>query len=108
MNDPVKGCDVYRNIGCSHVDGFLCDYPDCSILKEYKMKHEDRALPLHTVYDPNGNPYISIIEDGDVIKMRLHNYDDISDRGIYLTIDKRAVPSLINALGKVSIKGIKF
>jgi len=35
MNDPVRGCDVYKNIGCSHVDGFLCDYPDCSILKKY-------------------------------------------------------------------------
>jgi hypothetical protein len=41
MTDPVKGCDVYKNIGCSHVDGFLCDYPNCSILKNYKMT-EDR------------------------------------------------------------------
>ena len=38
MNDPVKGCDVYKNVGCTHVDGFLCDYPNCSILKEYRMK----------------------------------------------------------------------
>ena len=69
---------------------------------------EDKALPLHTVYDPNGDPYISIIEDGEIIRMQLHNYDDITSRPIFLTIDKRAVPPLINALGKVSIKGIKF
>ncbi|BDD79796.1 hypothetical protein [Burkholderia phage FLC9] len=38
-SDPVKSCDVYRDksIGsCVHVDGPLCDFPDCSILKNYK------------------------------------------------------------------------
>ena len=35
-NDPVKGCDVYKKEGCAHVDGFLCDYPGCSILKNYR------------------------------------------------------------------------
>lgn len=34
-NDPVKDCAVYREIGCSHVDGILCDYPNCSIMKQY-------------------------------------------------------------------------
>lgn len=38
--DPVKGCDLYKEKGCSHVDGYLCDYPDCSMLKEYKSKKE--------------------------------------------------------------------
>lgn len=38
--DPVKACDLYKNIGCTHVDGFLCDYPDCSMLKEYKMNEK--------------------------------------------------------------------
>lgn len=37
--DPVKHCPVYKNEGCSHVDGYLCDYPSCSIVKEY-MKEE--------------------------------------------------------------------
>ena len=44
MNDPVKGCDVYKNIGCAHVDGFLCDYPNCSILKDYKMNERIKEL----------------------------------------------------------------
>jgi hypothetical protein len=44
MNDPVKGCDVYKNIGCAHVDGFLCDYPNCSILKDYKMNERIQEL----------------------------------------------------------------
>jgi len=37
MNDPVKHCPVYKEIGCSHVDGYLCDFPDCSIMKDYQM-----------------------------------------------------------------------
>ena len=72
------------------------------------MKNEDKALPLHTVYDPNGNPYVSISEDENLVRIQFHKYDDEFSRGIYAIIDKRAVPSLINALGKVSIKGIKF
>lgn len=72
------------------------------------MKPEDRALPLHTITDPNGDPYISIIEEEETIRLQLHNYDDSFARPIFLVIDKRAVPTLINTLGKVSIKGIKF
>ena len=44
MNDPVKHCSVYKEIGCSHVDGYLCDYPDCSILKDYKMNERIKEL----------------------------------------------------------------
>ena len=44
MNDPVRGCDVYKNIGCTHVDGYLCDYPSCSILKDYRMNERIKSL----------------------------------------------------------------
>jgi hypothetical protein len=44
INDPVKGCDVYKDIGCTHVDGFLCDYPNCSILKDYRMNERIKEL----------------------------------------------------------------
>lgn len=37
-SDPVKGCDLYKEEGCSHVDGYLCDYPDCSMLKRLQIK----------------------------------------------------------------------
>ena len=30
-NDPVYNCEVYKNEGCSHVDGFLCDFEKCDI-----------------------------------------------------------------------------
>ena len=34
-NDPVKRCEFYNDDGCSHVDGFLCDFPHCSMNNEY-------------------------------------------------------------------------
>lgn len=34
-DDPVKQCPVYKDEGCTHVDGYLCDYPKCSIVEQY-------------------------------------------------------------------------
>jgi len=39
-NDPVHSCKVHKDLGCSHVDGFLCDFPDCSINKKYLLELE--------------------------------------------------------------------
>jgi hypothetical protein len=35
--DPVHYCEVHKEIGCSHVDGMLCNFPECDVLKEYKI-----------------------------------------------------------------------
>lgn len=34
-NDPVYHCNLYIDKGCSHVDGMLCDFPNCSMNKDY-------------------------------------------------------------------------
>ena len=34
--DPVRHCEVYKEIGCSHVDGYLCNMSDCSIRRGYR------------------------------------------------------------------------
>jgi len=60
---------------------------------------EDRALPLYTINDPKGNPYISVVDDGDLVRIQLHRYDNVHP--IYLNIDRRAVPELITALSKL-------
>jgi len=39
-NDPVHNCKLYREQGCSHVDGMLCDFPNCSMNNEY-VKEKD-------------------------------------------------------------------
>lgn len=36
--DPCKYCEVYKEIGCSHVDGYLCEPRTCDILYNYRMK----------------------------------------------------------------------
>ena len=35
QNDPVKKCELYKNEGCSHADGMLCDFPNCSMNNDY-------------------------------------------------------------------------
>ena len=60
-----------------------------------------RELPCHTIYSTDGKPYLSIIEDDNLIKMRMHNYDDLFDRGIYFTVDRKAIPELIKALEQI-------
>jgi hypothetical protein len=35
-NDPIYNCQVYNTVGCSHVDGLLCDMETCNILKEHR------------------------------------------------------------------------
>jgi len=34
-NDPVYSCKLYKDKDCSHVDGYLCDFPKCSINLDY-------------------------------------------------------------------------
>ncbi len=34
--DPVYSCVVYKEIGCSHVDGMFCNMKTCDILKDHK------------------------------------------------------------------------
>ncbi len=37
-SDPLHGCELYKEQGCSNVDGMLCDFPKCSMLREYRLK----------------------------------------------------------------------
>lgn len=37
--DPVRKCLLYRNEGCSHVDGYLCDFHTCKMRKDYIDKY---------------------------------------------------------------------
>ena len=38
-SDPVKKCPVYKNEGCSYVDGPFCNMENCVALKNYKETH---------------------------------------------------------------------
>lgn len=42
-NDPVYSCDLYKDKeagSCVHVDGPMCDFPECSMLMDYKRSKE--------------------------------------------------------------------
>jgi len=46
-NDPVYSCDLYldKKAGsCAHVDGPLCDFPQCSMLAEYMAQKEGMTI----------------------------------------------------------------
>jgi hypothetical protein len=44
--DPVKHCDLYKDEGCAHVDGFLCDMRTCKESLEYREKKIWESLRL--------------------------------------------------------------
>lgn len=57
-------------------------------------------VPLHTINGENGMPYLSVADREQTVSLRIHHYDDIYQRGVYLHIDKRALPELILILEK--------
>lgn len=34
--DPVHHCSVFKELGCAHVDGLLCDFPSCRMRQGYE------------------------------------------------------------------------
>jgi hypothetical protein len=60
-----------------------CDDPTCDYCKDRPRYCKE----------PNGTPYISIHDRGDLFAIRLHRYDNI-----FVTLDKRVIPQLIEQL----------
>ena len=49
---PVRHCDVYKEIGCAHVDGYLCNMSDCDILSGYKCEKVQKSGSNQPVVKP--------------------------------------------------------
>lgn len=45
MKDPVKHCTLYKEEGCSHVDGMLCDFETYSM----RVGYDNKYLALRTL-----------------------------------------------------------
>lgn len=45
-SDPVYNCKVYTKIGCSHVDGLLCDFKTCSLRLEESIFSDEQILDI--------------------------------------------------------------
>jgi hypothetical protein len=61
--DPVKHCEVYKEIGCAHVDGYLCDMGTCGIREKFlngtleylkKFDWESAVKNINSPADPMG------------------------------------------------------
>jgi hypothetical protein len=46
--DPVKHCILYKKLGCSHVDGMLCNFDTCKerLYTEIWELEEQLNIPL--------------------------------------------------------------
>lgn len=42
MNDPCRVCDLYKEEGCVHVDGYLCKVETCEMLSDYLKNKQFR------------------------------------------------------------------
>ena len=60
--DPVKHCDLYKDDGCAHVDGYLCDFETCSMRLDY-------ALRVH----PEGGYEIGSVEESERVRNEKRN-----------------------------------
>jgi hypothetical protein len=59
----------------------------------------NKSFPMSTIYYPDGvRPYLSIIDDEQLVRIQIHDYDSI--RPTYLVIDKKSIPALIENLEK--------
>jgi len=39
-HDPVVKCKLFKELGCAHVDGYLCDFPDCDMHEKYQSTNK--------------------------------------------------------------------
>lgn len=58
-NDPVYSCIVFKQSGCSHVDGMLCDFETCDMRKEAEIFELEQQLDI-----PHNLRYYNSKKDG--------------------------------------------
>ena len=34
-SDPINNCPIYKQEGCSHVDGPFCSFPECDLVHKH-------------------------------------------------------------------------
>ena len=44
--DPLKKCYLYKEEGCSHVDGFLCNVDTCKERLEHELFKLEQELDI--------------------------------------------------------------
>lgn len=93
MSDPIKKCPVYKDTGCAHVDGYLCDYPNCAIMKKYNEELEAEWDPILT---PGMTEYAWVRVRGHLLQIKVRNLPSI-----IFQMDAKAIPQLIKILQRL-------
>lgn len=66
--DPVYECSLYKDCGCSHIDGLLCDFPDCKMNKDYEKEKNEVDILTFSQFDFDDYCEKNHINDGNVEK----------------------------------------
>ena len=56
----------------------------------------DTAAPMKTINTTSGDPYVSLIDNGDTFAIQLHRYGRV-----VVTLDKRVIPEMIEHLQRL-------
>ena len=60
-DDPLRLCGLFKEKGCSHIDGPLCDFPNCRMYSAYEKVHEMHNHPM--TEEKDGIPKDKVIVD---------------------------------------------
>ena len=45
-DDPYYHCTFFKDNGCAHVDGLLCDFPKCKMNKDYENSKSNASRDI--------------------------------------------------------------
>lgn len=57
-----------------------------------------------TINHPNGQPYLTITNDENLVKIEMHAYTKQRSGKVFFVVDKRCLPELIKELSKLNEK----
>ena len=55
------------------------------------------ALPMETIYDVDGKPYISVLNQDGIFSIQMHQYTS----RVLVTFDKAVIGPLVDALNRI-------
>ena len=56
---------------------------------------------MATINQPSGEPYLTITDDENLVKIEIHAYSKQRAGKVFFVIDKRCLPELINSLEEI-------
>lgn len=51
-----------------------------------------------TIYTPSGEKYITLSLESETIRIRLHRYEETFSKPVFLVLDRKAIPEIMEFL----------